>query len=393
MKFEELVFLAVKKSGLSEEEVKHNIRLKQKEYNDLILEEDAAKLLLQELGITVPEEEPPLQWNTLKEISQQKIGEASTVVRILHMNSPKAFETAQKKGLVCNVEVADETGKGMLVLWDEDVWLMERAKWQRNDVLELRRVRVKNFNPLELHAALLSEFALAGEREAYPKNEQKLADFKQLEVGKDVDAVARVLEMGQLKEFEREGRKGKVLNVLLADPQGNLAKGVLWDYYADFANRRVHVGDLVKLESFSVKKNLEIELHGTWRSHVILSPEGYAAKTREEALTESAPATSIAELPKKKKGVVTATLQEIVSAEKKGEEVRVEAVLKDESGQERLEFKGREGLRILELKHVPRIPLELVLKLKAEHLKGKKVTVVVSEKKDKYEAEHVIKME
>ncbi len=397
MELRELIAWACKKSGLSEAEVRHNAKLKRKEFQDLISEEDSLKIVLQELGAKVEEEEPALQWNSLATIVERKVAEANVVVRLLHLHAPKNFEKERRKGTVANVEVADATGKATLVLWDEDVWQTERNGWERNDVFELRRVQVKNYNPLELHSSMLSEFVKTGERTNIPKNEQPLVPFDKLENGKEVDAAGRVGEVGELKEFERNGRKGKVLNVKLLDDSGAFVRAVLWDYYAELANRKLKVGDALKLEGFAVKAVApgDFELSSSWRSHLIIEPRKHALQTREAVLAKTAPPVQLADYKEGVRGFSTLQLQRIETASLADGSVKLTAWVADESGERPVVFEGRQALQLIGLKQPPTLELDLVLALKEQHLKGRKLTAILNRPKSTrlpLKAEHVVKI-
>lgn len=394
MEFERLLALATKKSGLTREEIRHNLHVKRREFQMLIPEEDALKMMLQELGVLVPEEEPPFVLSTLLDVAQHKLQEASLVARILQIYSPKNFDTGRKRGTVCNVEIADGTRKGTLVLWDEDVWLMERQGWERNDVLEMRRLQAKNFNPPELHSSLLTEFRPASGHDEFPKSPIADTPLSQLRDGAEVDAQGRVIEVGELRAFERNGKPGKVLNAKIIDGEGTQANLVLWDYYAESANRRLKIGDAVKLEAFQAKTSPALELQATWRSHLIVEPRRHTLETREKLLSKTAPEKTLGELQAGERGLVHATLERIVKAEVKGAEVSAEAELSDASGKKTVSFKGREALQLLGLKHPPTVDLQLVLTLKEEHLKARKISVILQKdaKTAALQAEHVVKI-
>ena len=146
----------MEKTLLPEEEVLHNIELKKAEFQGLIDSNSAARLIAKELGIALNEPDDT-QFLNLADIMLSKPIEANAIVRVMNVNSPKDFETAARKGKVCNVEIADNSGKALLVLWDEDVRWLERVGLERDDVLVIKSGQVKSYNPLEIHSSLTTE--------------------------------------------------------------------------------------------------------------------------------------------------------------------------------------------------------------------------------------------
>ncbi|MBU1198088.1 hypothetical protein KJ765_06300 [Candidatus Micrarchaeota archaeon] len=396
MNLARLIALVVKHSKLTDEEVLHNIQTKQKEYQNLISEESAAELLLQDLGVSVKEEDAPVEWNTLEQVAKSQPSEAHVVARLLQIYSPKRFETSSRKGIVCNIEIADESGKGTLVLWNEDVRVMERQKWKRNDVWEMKRLQPRNFNPLEVHASMLTEFSRVGERQHIEKKEARTTPFEFLREGTEVDVLARVVEIGALKEFDKSGRTGKVVNITLLDDKGKTVPAVLWDYYAEYASQFLNIGDAILLEGFPVKNGRNgLELNASWKSHLVREPFGHKLKAREAVLSQQAPSVTLTELARVPRGVITAELERIISFREKGDSIELEAEFKQDEQKVAIVFRGNEALQLLGLRHVPTIPLETILKLKEAYLKGKTRTVVIQKEmmadRVKLLAEHVMR--
>ena len=60
----------------------------------------------------------------------------------------------------------------------------------------------------------------------------------------------------------------------------------------------------------------------------------------------------------------------------------VQAELRDEINV-LVNFSGRQALEILQLRSIPALPLDLMLKLKEEYIKGKRVSLVARKEKDK----------
>jgi predicted nucleic acid-binding protein len=403
MEIKNLIEKIMAKSELGEDEVLHNIKVKQKEYQDLINDQAAAHLIATELGITISEV-AEVQYIPLAQIQQQKITEANFIARVMNINSPKNFETEKKKGRVCNIEIADSSGRALIVLWDEDVWLLEKNLVERDDVLLITSATVKTFNPLELHSSLLTEIQSMKPQEfanskyylPLPTQQVRQANADSLKDGEIIDLFGRITQIADVREFQREKRIGKVLNLLIADSEGKSIPLALWDYYADFASRHAKVGNAIKIENAQVKKGLAgFELQTSWASHIVLEPKSHSLKTAEEMLKESIPNIRLLDMKAGERGIAKTVVSKINKVELASGTLRVEAELKDEINIHVL-FTGRQALEILQMRNLPKLPMDLVLKLKEDYLKGKRLTLIVRKEKDrtgthsKFYCEHIL---
>jgi replication factor A1 len=399
MDFGEMVLLASQKSRLSEEEVRHNIEVKKKEFSGLIDDDSAARLVLKDLGVSVPSELPEPVFSPIAEITGNKIAEPNAVVRVMQVNSPKAFESDGRQGRVCNIEVADASGKATLVFWEEDVRWMERRALERNDALELIGLSVKNFNPLELHSGMLTEIILHKQGRGLPgatlaglpESAVPLASVPTLHEGDVADMYLRATAVSELREFERAGRKGRVLNVLSEDSEGRRLNVVLWDYYAEAAAKMLKLGEAFKLEGFAVRKGQQgLELQNTWQSHAVFEPTGSPLGRKSPA----EPAMQIADLKSKGRGIVSAQVKRVISASAENNVVSADAELSDSSGSVVVSFLGKPALALLQLRHAPKFDIRTAVSLKEEHLKGSKMRLIIQKRSRanvvKYVAEEVL---
>ncbi|MFH1750392.1 MAG: hypothetical protein ABH863_01810 [Candidatus Micrarchaeota archaeon] len=399
----ELLQQIMARADLSEEEVLHNLQVKKSEFQGLINDEAAARLIAKELGIFIEEEESGEFFN-LADVQLAKPSETNSIVRVMGIYSPKSFETERKKGKVCNLEIADNTAKATLVLWDEDVRWMEKNGLERGDVLVLRGAQVKSYNPLELHSSLLTEilqlkppeFAGSKYSRPLPLQVSRLADVKSLKEGDAADLFGRVTQMSEIREFNREGRIGRVLNLAIADASGTPITVVLWGYHAEHANYGLKPGMAMKIEGGQVKKSPSgLELHLNWASNLIIEPKAHNLLKEEELLSNTLPTVRILDLKAGERGIVKAYLSKIDKVEMESGILHVQAQIRDEIGVP-VHFHGRRALEILQLRNLPKVPLGLVLKLKEEYIKGKRVSLVARKEKDptgkvaKYYCEHVM---
>jgi hypothetical protein len=403
MELKNLIEKIMEKSELGGDEVLHNIKMKQKEYQGLINDQAAARLIATELGISIPETEEAI-YLPLEQIQKQKISEANFIARVMNINAPKIFETEKKKGRVCNIEIADHTGRALIVLWDEDVYWLEKNLIERDDVLLVRFANVKTYNPLEFHSSLLTEMQSMKPQEfanskyylPLPSQPALIANASSFVEGEIIDLFGRITQIGDVREFQREKRAGKVLNLLITDSDGKSIPLALWDYYADYAIKHARIGNAIKIENAQVKKGpAGFEMLTSWASHIVIEPKSHSLKTEEEMLKESLPAIRLLDMKTGQRGIAKTIVGKINKAEIAGDTLRVEAELRDEINIHVL-FTGRQALEILQMRNLPKLPIDLVLKLKEDYLKGKRLTLIVRKEKDrtgthsKFYCEHVL---
>lgn len=413
MELKFLIDRIMEKSELPEEEVRHNIILKKAEFQELIDDWAAARLIAKELGIAL-EEDNGEEFFALADVQLARPSEANAIVRVMNVYSPKNFKTERKEGKVCNIEVADNSARATLVLWDEDVRWMEKNSLERDDVLVLKGCQVKSYSPLELHSSLLTEILLVRTGEflgskyyrPLPQQPSKIAKGSDLREGETVDLFGRVSQIGELREFKREKGEGKVLNIALIDAAGANVPVVLWDYSAERASKQLQPGMAIKIENALVKKSMGggLELNLNWASNLVLEPKAHNLRKEEELLSDTLPTVRLLDLKSGERGIVKAALSKIDRAELRPKnaatargsigaampvcqenppsQLFVLAQIRDEINVP-VQFVGRQALEILQLRSIPKIPLELVVKLKEEYIKGKRVSLVARKEKDR----------
>ena len=90
---------------------------------------------------------------------------------------------------------------------------------------------------------------------------------------RDVETVGRVQQKYELREFNTNGRQGKVASLVLADETGRI-RVVMWGDQADNLNN-LKENDILKVQGGYVRNNTgRLELHINDRSKVIINPPG-----------------------------------------------------------------------------------------------------------------------
>ncbi len=152
-----------------------------------------------------------------------------------------------REGKVARVRLIDETGRIVAVFWDEKTDLVQ--KLHGNDCIRVVSGQVRRglSGALEIHLGKESDIILEKQKDV------SLPPPAVIKIGKlasgmpDVDVLARVTSVGQVREFARpSGGKGRVGEVFLVDDTGSVRLS-LWDDKAE-ALSDVSPGDVVLIE-------------------------------------------------------------------------------------------------------------------------------------------------
>jgi len=93
---------------------------------------------------------------------------------------------------------------------------------------------------------------------------------------RDVGVVGKVIDIYEVRSFEKENRKGKVANFLIGDESGRI-RIVLWDdnHISKIENKELKENDIVRLKNCYVKENNGYkELHLGNKSVFEINPDG-----------------------------------------------------------------------------------------------------------------------
>lgn len=237
----------LKAKGYSDKELNEAVREKKKDYAGLLTRGDALRLLARENGLELPEEK------TAAAIDLSNAGEgagfnARVIVEKAHC--PREFESKERKGLVANAEIRQGETRAELVLWNKEAELASKGVVRRGARLLLENVSAKRNNGvLEVHTRYLTSVKAEGLDAPAPV---PLPDLH----GEDIVTEGIVTANSGLREFEKNGRKGRVCNLKVADGPAKAAL-VCWDYNALVASG-FKLGDKVRVEGASYRGE---ELH------------------------------------------------------------------------------------------------------------------------------------
>ncbi|MFC6836895.1 single-stranded DNA binding protein [Halomarina ordinaria] len=235
-------------ADISEEEFREAVATKVEQMDGLADEETAAMLVAHELT----EEEV----NGIADV-EAGMEEVKFLAKVLSVGDLRTFEREDGEGQVLNVEVADETGRVRVALWDQDAAAAEE-ELDAGDVLRIKGRPKEGYSGLEVSASRVE-----GDPDA--TIEVDLAEegtIASLSLGQsDVSARGRVLGTEPVRTFSRDdGSEGRVANVVLGDETGRV-RVTLWDEQADRATELEEGRSVEVVDGYVRERDGALELH------------------------------------------------------------------------------------------------------------------------------------
>jgi len=247
-------------------------------------------------------------------------------------------------GKVMRLELKDDTGQIIAVLWNEKVDELRAVK--RGDHLQIMNARVKERldGGLELHVENATRIETLAEIPSHYEPTLALpAPFVKIkELGpdmRDVSVLARVMHVGEVREFKRpNGEVGHVSTLLIKDETESIHLN-LWEDKANLS-RQIRPGDVVLATGAYTRERLgKIDLNVGRQGSLALNP---AVKEVEKLPPYKEEKVKIAEIeeeggPITVEGTVTTTptIREVVTSQE--EKVTVASFeLTDDTGKIRV---------------------------------------------------------
>ncbi len=230
-------------------------------------------------------EEEPEQVSTFDTETPQTIGEVepghngfSVVARVMSMSSPKIFTTRKgDAGKLCNLQIADNTGKVRLVLWSENIKHLKHIK--EGDIVEITDIDCKEGfrggKEFSLRPRSLLR-AIDESSENYPKNigdfpvyEENIIPIDSISADETVSIIGRLVRVPTPHSYESNGKKGKVTSLEIQDQTGKISY-TLWNSDVKLIESLdLNEGDVVKiLNEQSRERNGEISL-SHWDGRIV----------------------------------------------------------------------------------------------------------------------------
>lgn len=183
-----------------------------------------------------------LQEDRKKKIFELSDGMSSVDVlcRVMRIYEVREFEREDKtKGKVVNLVVGDETGKARLVLWGEDVGLVEKGQIKVGDVIKVRKGYVKfRLNEPEINVGKYGKVILnPGEWEIKEipefSAEIQRKELKDLKEGDRAEVRGALVEIyDSVTTFDRKNGKGVVINAVIDDGTASM-RAAFYDKMAE----------------------------------------------------------------------------------------------------------------------------------------------------------------
>ena len=180
--------------------------------------------------------------------------------KVVSIGDVRTFERDgedEPDGRVCNVEVADETGRIRISLWDE-------AAAAAEDQLEVGQVLRIAGRPTDGYDGVEVSVDKVEPDEDAEVDVEVLDTYRveDLALGRsDVDLVGKVLDTDSVRTFDRDdGSEGKVANLTLGDETGRV-RVTLWDDQADLVEE-FDPGETVEVvDGYVRERDGDLELH------------------------------------------------------------------------------------------------------------------------------------
>ncbi|MFC7097979.1 single-stranded DNA binding protein [Halobaculum marinum] len=232
------------------EEFEAAVEQKVEDMGGLADEETAAMLIAHELR----DEEV----NTVADI-EPGMDEVKFLAKVMTVGEVRTFERdgEDEDGHVLNVEVADESGRVTISLWDK-VAVDAKEHLSPGDVLRIMGRPKEGYSGLEVAADKVEPDEDA-EVDVEAVEQYRVED---LTMGaSDVDLLGKVLDVDTVRTFDRDdGTEGKVSNMTVGDETGRV-RVTMWDEMADRVEE-LSAGQSVEIvDGYVRERDGSLELH------------------------------------------------------------------------------------------------------------------------------------
>jgi replication factor A1 len=238
-------------ADISVEEFEEAVEEKVEQMGGLADEETAAMLVAHELD--------DQEVNSIADV-EVGMDEVTFLAKVMKVGDIRTFERDgedTEDGKVLNVEVADESGRIRITMWDR---MAEDAKDQLEvgDVLDIAGRPKDGFNGLEVSVQDIDADP-DGDVDVEAIEEYRVED---LTMGaSDVTLVGKLLDTDAVRTFDRDdGSEGRVSNLSVGDETGRV-RVTLWDEQADRAEE-LSAGETVEVvDGYVREREGDLELH------------------------------------------------------------------------------------------------------------------------------------
>ncbi len=230
----------------TKEEFKKEIQQLQNEYDQLLDENTAALLIVDELGRNK---------QSVSKIIKLKPGMECTVFgRITNYNQSRNFNRKNgSTGQVINLELTDDTGTCRLALWNRDVELVKNKTIQVGTNVKIINGYIKNgFNGIEINVGRWGLIEIEPE-DGIDLNKEKLLENKVIR--------GKIIEIEPTRAFFKDnGEFGFVTDIRLETKEG-IKQITIWDEKVKDI-QKLKKGNSIEIEDIDIRqKNGKKEYH------------------------------------------------------------------------------------------------------------------------------------
>ncbi len=265
---EELIKKIVQETGMSKGEIEEKMRQKQADLKGLIKEEAALVVVAKELGVDVTPSASMMQAPKSDSIPHIKIKDIrpamqniTLIGKVMQIFPVKEF-TKKKDGSIGKVAsfiLQDETGEIRFTLWDNHTQIIEERRLAIGDTIRALNVIAKANRDGVPELSLTTR----GKLELNPSDVTiKGIDLEQLPFTKisqislsqrTLNCAGTVIQKFDPREFNRNGKKGRVGSIILKDETGTI-RVAFWTENMKFFDK-LEVGNEIEILGVIPKQN------------------------------------------------------------------------------------------------------------------------------------------
>lgn len=267
MSSEELIQqILSKNTEVSREHILESLEAEKEKTGGLIADETLLRLIAARYGILTIKRRAIRRLNINDLVAG--LNDVTVTGRVIAIYPPRTFE-GKRSGKVANLMIADKDETLGVVLWNDDVNLVESGELKSGQVIRFSHgyTREDREGKVELHLGKKSKIEVDPENvngEDYPTLDKFVAKIKELTAThSNVIIAGTVKEVFPVSTFTRSDMSpGTVMRLKLMDETGEISV-VAWNEKADELEKAIKVNSGLKLVNGKVKENGsgELEVH------------------------------------------------------------------------------------------------------------------------------------
>jgi replication factor A1 len=269
--------ILAQRKDLTRQQVQSLIEAKKLDFDGLLLDQGAARLVAEELLVeTEPVAVPGMRVRDLV----AGLNDATLSGKVVSIEPPRDFVRQDgSAGRVLNVTLEDETGKVRCAIWDDKADETGKHGDITGKPITIRHGYTRDglAGEVELNAGERSEITI-GTKDGAPTPAPITAIGEIREPVIELNVLGIIHSQPRIYEFNRNGQKGTVLRTMLTDSTGSITL-VAWNERAEEL-RALKKNDILKVQSGKLRRDnfgrLEIHLDNMAQATILKKPpEGF----------------------------------------------------------------------------------------------------------------------